>query len=143
MMQQSTHESFTRVDKAAPGSERHFAIVMAAALAVLGAINWWHDGRVWPWLGGIAALLVLVGCFCPTVLKPLNWLWFKFGLLLHALINPIVMGLVFYGAVLPTGLVMRAMGKDMLRLKVERNLKSYWIKRQPPGPAPQTMKDQF
>ena len=143
MIQQSTHESPAREEQAAPASERSFAIVMAVALALLGSINWWHDGRVWPWLGGIAAIFLISGYFCPTVLRPLNWAWFKFGVLLHAVINPIVMGLVFYGAVLPTNLVMRAMGKDPLGLKIEPDRDSYWILRQPPGPAPETMKDQF
>jgi hypothetical protein len=63
--------------------------------------------------------------------------------LLHAVVNPLIMGLVFYGAVLPTGLVMRALGKDVLRLKLEPDRDSYWLDRQPPGPAPETMKDQF
>ena len=143
MTQRSTHESLTREEQAAPRSELSFAIVMAVALALLGGINWLHDGRVWPWFGGIAALFVVAGYFCPAALKPLNWLWFKFGLLLHTVVNPIVMGLVFYGAVLPTGLLMRAMGKDLLRLKFEPERDSYWIVRQPPGPAPESMKDQF
>jgi hypothetical protein len=51
------------------------------------------------------------------------------------------MGLLFFGTVLPTGLVMRAMGKDLLRLKRIPEAKSYWVNRQPPGPAPETMKD--
>ena len=60
-----------------------------------------------------------------------------------SIVNPIVMGLLFYGTVLPTGLVMRALGKDLLRLKREPDADSYWIVRAPPGPAPETMKDQF
>jgi len=51
--------------------------------------------------------------------------------------------LVFFGTVLPTGLIMRLMGKDLLRLKREPEADSYWIRRRPPGPAPETMKDQF
>ena len=73
----------------------------------------------------------------------MNWLWFRFGLLLHSVVNPVIMGVVFYVAVLPTGLVMRALGKDLLRLKFEPDRDTYWIARQPPGPAPETMKDQF
>src|SRR5262249_17227635 len=142
-MQQSTNERLTREEQATLGSERSFAIVMTVALAIIAGINFWHDGRIWPWLGAIAVLFVVAGYFVPAALKPLNRLWFKLSLLLHAVINPIIMGLVFYGAVLPTGLVMRALGKDLLRLKIDRGSDSYWIKRQPPGPAPQTMKDQF
>ena len=70
-------------------------------------------------------------------------LWLKFGLLLHKIVNPVIMALLFYGTVLPTGLIARAMGKDLLRLKREPDAESYWIVRTPAGPAPETMKDQF
>ena len=116
---------------------------LAVALAALGSLNWWHDGRVWPWLFGIAALFAAAALVRPGILRPLNWLWFRFGLLLHSVVNPVIMGVVFYVAVLPTGLVMRALGKDLLRLKFEPDRDTYWIARQPPGPAPETMKDQF
>ncbi len=53
------------------------------------------------------------------------------------------MALLFYGTVLPTGLVARAMGKDLLRLERKPDAESYWIVREPPGPSPETMKDQF
>jgi hypothetical protein len=78
-----------------------------------------------------------------AALKPLNRLWLKFGLLLHKVVNPIVMGFVFFGAVLPTGLIMRALGKDLLRRKWQPDANSYWIERRPPGPAPASMRDQF
>ena len=52
-------------------------------------------------------------------------------------------GIVYYLTVVPTGLIMRALGKDPLRLRFERELPSYWIKREPPGPNPKTMNDQF
>ena len=116
---------------------------MAVALSVVGGLNWWYDGHIWLWLVGAAIVVVVIAVICQAALKPLNWAWFKFGLLLHALVNPIIMALIFYGTVLPTGLVMRLVGKDVLRLKRQPNAKSYWIKRQSERPAAQTMKDQF
>jgi hypothetical protein len=116
---------------------------MTAAFAVISLLNWWHEGYSWPWTGGIAVVFLGVALFHPAALKPLNRLWLKFGLLLHKVLNPIVMALVFFGTVLPTGLVMRALGKDPLRLKRRPNVNSYWIERRPPGPTPETMKDQF
>lgn len=135
------HEDFSRRDKASAGSERTFGLTMAAVLALLAAINVWHVGRVWPALAAIAGLLLIAALVRPQLLKPLNWLWFRFGLLLHAIVNPIIMALLFYGAVWPTAVAMRLMGKDLLRLK--RTGDSYWILRNPPGPVPETMKDQF
>jgi hypothetical protein len=139
----STHESFSRDESVVAPSDRSFGIVMAAAFAVLTVLNGWYEGRAWPWTGALAVVFGVVALLYPGLLNPLNRLWLKFGLLLHKVVNPIVMGLLFFGTVLPTGLVMRAMGKDLLRLKRIPEAKSYWINRQPPGPAPETMKDQF
>lgn len=140
-MPQSTHESFTR-DEPLPGSDRTFGWVMAGALALLSLLNGWHRGRLWPWTLAAAVLFLLAALLRPSLLGRLNRLWTAFGLLLHKIINPIVMGLVFYGTILPTSLIMRARGKDLLRLRREPEAKSYWIVRTP-GPAPETMRDQF
>ena len=139
----STHEAFERDEEVVAGSDRSFGLVMAGALAVVTALNAWHAGRIWPWTAGLAALFLIAALARPALLNPLNRLWLKFGLLLHRVVNPVIMGLVFYGTVLPTGLVLRAMGRDLLRLKREPEADSYWIVRTPPGPAPETMKDQF
>src|SRR5215475_584126 len=141
-MKQSTHESFSREEAATPGSDRAFGLVMAAACAVLGVLNGWHQGRLWPWMLGGAVLFLLAACFRSSALRPLNMLWMKLGFLLHKIVNPIVMGLLFYGTVFPTGLLMRLRGRDLLRLKRDPGADSYWIARAP-GPAPESMRDQF
>ena len=142
-MNHSTHEVFSRDDNVVAGSDRSFGMVMAVALAAVTLLNGWHAGRLWPWSGGLAALLLAVALVRPQALNPLNRLWLKFGLLLHRVVNPIVMALLFFGTVWPTGFVMRVMGRDLLRLKREPDAASYWIVRQPPGPSPETMRDQF
>jgi Saxitoxin biosynthesis operon protein SxtJ len=141
-MAQATHESFVRDEQASPGSDRTFGLVMAAALAVLSLFNGWHHGRLWPWLMSVAAVFLLTGWLKPSFLHPLNRLWMMLGLVLHRIVNPIVMGLLFYGTILPTGLVMRLQGRDLLRLKRDSGADTYWIAREP-GPAPETMRDQF
>jgi hypothetical protein len=142
-MEHSTHEVFSRDDKVVAGSDRSFGLVMAAVLAAMTALNGWHSGRLWPWTGVLAVLLLAAAWLRPALLNPLKLIWLKFGLLLHRVVNPVVMALIFYGTVLPTGIVMRMMGKDILRLKRQPDADSYWIVRQPPGPSPETMKDQF
>ena len=114
---QTTHENFSRDEIVVRGSERSFGIVIAVALGCSRSSTGGTMGRFGPGWAGVAVLFFAAGYICPAVLKPLNWLWFKLGLLLHSVVNPIVMGLLFYTAVWPTGLVMRAMGKDLLRLK--------------------------
>lgn len=142
-MQHATHESYSREETVKPGSDRSFGLVIAAALALLALINGWHDGRWWPWTGGAAVLFFAAAVLAPAILNPLNLAWLAFGLLLHRIVNPLIMVVMFYGTVLPTGLVMRMLGKDLLRLKFDPQADSYWIARRPPGPAPESMKDQF
>ena len=142
-MEQSTHEVVYRDETVVVGSDRSFGVVMAVALGAITLLNTWHSGRLWPWTGGLAALFLVAGLLRPSTLNPLNLIWLRFGLLLHKVVNPIVMALLFYGTVLPTGLVMRMMGRDLLRLKRQPDADSYWVVRQPAGPSPETMKDQF
>ena len=106
------HENFTRQESVTQGSDRAFGFVITGAFALLAAINLWHAGRIWLWMGLICAGFLVSSLVRPSVLTPLNRLWFKLGLFLHKIVNPIVMGLLFYFAVLPTGLVMRLMGKE-------------------------------
>ncbi|WP_245481211.1 SxtJ family membrane protein [Bradyrhizobium sp. LVM 105] len=124
------------------GSDRTFGWVMAAAFALITLFNGWHSGRLWPWTAVLAAMFAVVAASRPAALNPLNRAWTKLGLLLHKVTNPVLIGLIFYGTILPTGLVMRLSGKDALRLKRDARTESYWIRRTP-GPAPETMRDQF
>lgn len=129
--------------KVTAGSERSFGIVFACVFALIGLVPWalGHGLRVWALI--VAALFLGAAYLAPKLLAPLNRLWFRFGLVLHAVVNPLIMGLIFFGAVLPTGLMVRLFGKDLLRLKRDASAKSYWIERDPPGPAPESMTRQF
>ena len=71
-------------------------------------------------------IFFVLGLINSKLLTPLNKLWFKFGILLGNIIAPIVMGIVFFLVVTPTGLIMRFFRKDILRLKKNSN-DSYWI----------------
>ena len=126
-----------------PGSDRSFGFVMAGALLVLGGVSYWRGNGISPWVAIAAALFFVAALALPTLLHPLNVIWHRFGLLLHSVMSPVVMGVLYFVAVWPTGIVMRALGKDMLRLEREESADSYWIVRQPPGLKPESMKDQF
>jgi hypothetical protein len=77
------------------------------------------------------------------VLRPPNVVWFKLGIALHHVVNPIIMGAIFFGAVTPMGMLLRALGKDHLRLKRSQQSSTYWIERERPAPAPGSMSKQF
>ena len=125
------------------GSDRSFGLVFATVFAVYGGWPLWSGSAPRYWAIAIACAFLAAAVFLPWTLRPLNALWLKFGALLHRVVTPVVMGVVFFATVVPTGLIMRALGKDPLRLKRDREATSYWIERQPPGPDPQTMIRQF
>ena len=128
-------------DAAAMGSERNFGLVFAAVFSTIA---------VWPLLAGnelrwwalaIAFVFLLTALLIPRVLAPLNRIWFRFGLLLGRIAGPVVMALIFFGAVVPTALVMKLRRKDLLRLKRNRDADTYWIKRD--DSVAGSMHDQF
>lgn len=144
-MNQATapHEGTQASDEIKVGSERSFGIVFAVFFTLVAALPLLQGGSVRLWSAGLAVLFVFVAFVVPGVLRPLNLIWFKFGLLLHAIMNPLIMGLLFFFTVTPIALIMRVLGKDPLRLKADPSAESYWIDRTPPGPEPETMKYQF
>jgi hypothetical protein len=95
------------------------------------------------WAGGIAAVFAIVAMAKPALLAGLNRLWIKLGILLGKVVSPIALAIVFYGVIAPIGVVMRLTGKDPLRLKYDATAPSYWIPREPPGPPPDSMNNQF
>ena len=124
------------------GSERGFGFVFTTVFVVIALWPLTGGGGVRIWALAIAALFLAAALVRPNILRPLNRVWFRFGLLLGRIVSPIVMAVVFFVAVTPTALIMRAFGKDSLRLKFDPDAESYWIERADDDPMG-SMKDQF
>jgi len=139
----SVTEGQTQADESKPGSDRSFGLVIAGATAILGALPLLRGAAPHWWLLAVAVVFAILGLAAPRLLSPLNYIWFRFGLLLHRVISPLVIGAVFFLCVTPIGLIMRLLGKDVLSLRRRADLASYWIERDPPGPEPGTMTNQF
>ncbi len=124
-------------------SNRSFGLVFTAFFLIVGLLPLLHGHgiRLWAlWLSGVFLLLALA---VPVVLAPANRLWTKFGALLHSIVSPVALGILFFVVVSPIAMVMRLMGKDPLRRKFDRSAGSYWIVRNPPGPDADSLKNQF
>ena len=92
---------------------------------------------------GIAVLVFLAGVLRPSVLRLPNLIWFRVGGLLNRIVSPVVTALLFFGVFTPFALILRMAGKDLLRLRRDPRAASYWIERNPPGPPPESMVEQF
>jgi hypothetical protein len=124
-------------------SDRSFGLLFAGVFALYACWPLLHLGTPRWWALIVAAAFGLVGLAQPQLLHPLNRAWLALGRLMHRVVSPIVLGLVFFIAVTPIAWIMRRRGKDVLSLKRRPDLSTYWITRPPQEPDTETMKRQF
>ena len=121
-------------------SEKSFGVVFSIVFLIVALypLITFADLRIWALV--VSIIFFLLAFLAPKILVLPNKLWFKFGLLIGSIVAPIVMAFVYFVTVLPTGLIMRLLGKDLLKQKLDKNAKSYWVKRSEPMGS---MKNQF
>ena len=120
-------------------SNRSFGIVFFVVFLLIAIFPLANSGDIKIWSLIISSIFLILGVLNSKILTPLNKLWFKLGIFLGKIVSPLVMGVIFFFVVTPTGLIMRILGKDPLNLKYNLN-KSYWIEKN--GPKSK-MKNQF
>ena len=121
------------------GSNRSFGIVFSIVFLLIALYPLINGENLRLWSLIISIVFIVLGIINSNLLKPLNKLWFKFGLLLGKIISPFVMGIIFFIVVTPIAILMRLLRKDLLNLKFNKN-NSYWIRKS--GPKSK-MKNQF
>lgn len=136
----SENTAYIKIER---GSAKNFGIVFATVFLIVAAFLYISSNTIHYWALIAAVTFATVAVIKPRLLEPLNFVWFKFGMLLGAIIAPLVMMLVYFCVVTPTGLLMRMFGKDPLLLKKDASLKTYWITRKNDSNQPSSMKRQF
>ena len=121
-------------------SNRNFGLVFFVLFLIISLWPLTYGEPIRIWLVIISMVFLILGLMNSKLLTPLNKLWFKFGMILGAIVAPIVMGFIFFLVVTPIGLTMRIMGRDILNKKYDKKKETYWIKR---GKSVSTMKQQF
>ena len=122
------------------GSEKSFGIIFAVVFLLI-SIYLLEENKglhLWPLI--ISLISFLLAYLAPKVLSVPNKLWFKLGIGVGSIFAPVVMAVIYFSTVVPIGLIMKLIGKDLLRQKLDKNAKSYWIERNEPMGS---MKDQF
>ena len=134
------HESYTG-SEIKPPSERSTGLLFAA-VAVIVAVLWRNSPTVlWVALG-MATMFAAASLIVPVLLKPLNIVWFQFGLLLHRVVNPLVMFAIFAVVFVPAGMIMRVW-RDPLRSRRSTGVSTYWIERRDSEGTEGSMTNQF
>jgi hypothetical protein len=136
-------EDFKRKQAHEPSSNRSFGLVMAGFFVLVALLPLLSGKMPRFWALALAAAFLVPALFFPRALSFLNKWWTRFGLLLSAIMSPIATALLFFGVITPYGWIMRRTRKDAFPIRFNANAKSYWIPRDPPGPEPKSLKDQF
>src|SRR5262249_28139430 len=137
------HESYERHEEIRGSSDRTLGLVFAAVFLIIGLLPVFISGSVRWWSLIVAAAFALVAMVMPRLLATLNWFWTRLGLVLHKIVSPLVLGIMFFIVISPMGVLMRWFGKDPLRLRMDKTLLTYWLDRTPPGPKPDSLPNQF
>ena len=120
-------------------SNRNFGIVFAIVFLIISLWPLLSQNEIRSWSLIVSIIFLTLGLVNSKLLLPLNKIWFKFGIFLGNFIAPIVMGIIYFFVVTPTGLIMKMLGKDLLNLK-KSNKDSYWIKK---NNSNSSLKNQF
>ncbi|WP_146119539.1 SxtJ family membrane protein [Phyllobacterium phragmitis] len=115
--------------------EREFGFLFFFALLVGSMYSIYIGSNYTILISSLSSLMLLLTLLSPSVLKYPNIVWRKIGVILGLIISPIVIGIIFFVVVWPTGLAMRLAGKDPLLLRNQRKRSSYWIDRDDSQPS--------
>tara|TARA_Y100000590_G_C15569986_1_gene958189 strand:+ start:719 stop:1105 length:387 start_codon:yes stop_codon:yes gene_type:complete len=110
-------------------SNRNFGLVFFFVFLIVSIWPIISGESIRIWSVAISLVFLILGLMNSKVLTPLNKLWFKFGIILGAIVAPVIMSIIFFLVITPIGLIMKIMGKDLLNKKYDRIKKTYWIKR--------------
>jgi hypothetical protein len=124
-------------------SNRSFGWTFSGFFILAGAYGLWHGGGHSLPMLALGAAMALVTLTRATWLSPLNRAWMKLGELMGRVVSPVVLGVIFFAIFTPVGLVMRAFGRDTMLRRFEPARPSYWVHRDPPGPADDSYRNMF
>jgi hypothetical protein len=124
-------------------SNRSFGTLFVVVFALLGGYWWWRSNVLYPWAFGLSALTLLVTLAAPDWLTPANRAWMKLAEILNRIVSPIVLGAIFFVVLTPTAFVIRMLGRDAMKRRFDPAARTYWVERDPPGPDPAGLPNQF
>ncbi len=137
-------EEIIRVIRKASGKElRKFGITIGVFLFIVAGVLFWKQLESARYVAYIAGAFLLLGLAVPIVLKPIYIIWMSSAVVMGFIMSHVILGIVFGLVFTPAGLVMRLLGKDPLKEKIDPNAKSYWIPRERKPFDPKSLERQY
>jgi len=140
MKRTNFHEDFLRHEITKVGSNRNFGLTFSLLFFVIAFAPLAHHNPIKLWALISCSALLLISLFRNGLLSPFTLAWMRLGLVLNSIMSPIILFVLFYLIFLPVGLMLKILKKDILLLKQDPTVKTYWITS---APLDYRMKDQF
>ncbi len=112
---------------------RKFGMVLFIGFVVLNLLLWiaTYFRLIEPKQGLKMAFVIgqLIGVVCwllPQIAKPFYVVWYCFGCSIGIVVSNLLFSAFYYLVVTPTGLIMRALGRDPMKRRLDRTARSYW-----------------
>ena len=120
-------------------TNKNFGLVFSLVFVIISLWPLISQNEIRYWALILSVIFLMLGLLNSTILLPLNKMWIRFGIFLGNIISPIMMAIIYFFVVTPTGFVLRALKKDVLRIK-KNNKETYWVKKEDPK---SNMENQF
>lgn len=108
---------------------REFGLIVGAVFGLLATLFFLRGKNFYSYFYAISMFLVLFGLIAPVILLPIQKIWMTFAIVIGFFVTRVILGILFYSVITPIGIVMKAIGKDMLNINFSDKSDSYWIKR--------------
>jgi len=109
---------------------KKFALTIGLMLSILSIFFWYKENSTYYWYLLTGIVLILIGFIVPFLLKPFYYLWMSFAIILGFVMTRLILTVFYFLVITPVGLLMRSFGKDPLNRKIDKNSKTYWLKKE-------------
>ena len=110
---------------------RQFAIICLFALPLAGWL-WEASGQVTGFLAIVGFILAIAGVTVPKIVTPVFLALTIVTRPIGMVVGELAMLLIYFGVLLPIGVVFCLVNHDALQLRLDRNKGTYWqVKRRP------------
>tara|TARA_B100001765_G_C19448875_1_gene313654 strand:+ start:215 stop:601 length:387 start_codon:yes stop_codon:yes gene_type:complete len=109
------------------GSNKSFGIIFSILFTIINIYIYYKIGKIITFFVGFTALIVIITFLKPSIFRPYNILWSKFGILLGYVMSPLIMFVLFILLFVPMGILLKIIRKDLLKLQIKET-KTFWEK---------------
>lgn len=117
-----------------PEALRRYGFVMAGAFGAISAFLWWKSSGAALYIFGIAGFFLILALVAPRLLGPIEKVWMAFAEKLSIVMTTLILTVAYYLVITPIGLLLRIMGKDLLKIK-KSDAPSFWQSVEQDGPG--------